>query len=323
MTYKLLLIREDDYADSHLADAFPAKLKAAVPDAEVVLARTRAEVAEHLSGADAAWGRIDPELFTRARKLRWLACPQAGPNPSFYHEALARSDVVVTNVRGIFNDHISAHILSMVLAFARGLHLYLARQAQRRWQPDAPTLHLPECTALVVGVGGIGAETAHLLAEFGSTVIAIDPRVEKAPSGVKELLRPDKLMQTLPRADFVIVAVPETPATRGFMGAPQFAAMKRGAFFINIGRGATTRLDALNAALRSGHLAGAGLDVYEIEPLPADHPLWDAPGAILTPHTAAHGPYLDDRRSEVFIENARRFARGEPLRNVVDKSNWF
>lgn len=323
MTYKLLLIREDEYADSHIADAFPAKLKAAVPEAQVVLARTRAEALEQISNADAAFGRVDPDLFSRARQLRWVACPQAGPNPAFYHDALVKSDVVVTNVRGIFNDHISAHIMSMVLAFARSLHVYLARQTQRRWQPDAPTLYLPESTAIVIGVGGIGAETARLLVEFGITVIAIDPRVEKAPPGVKELLRPDQLMQTLPRAEFVIVTVPETPATRGFMGAPQFAAMKRGAFFINIGRGATVRLDALNMALRSGHLAGAGLDVYEIEPLPADHPLWDAPGAILTPHTAAHGPYLDDRRTEVFIDNARRFARGEPLRNVVDKANWF
>jgi phosphoglycerate dehydrogenase-like enzyme len=102
-----------------------------------------------------------------------------------------------------------------------------------------------------------------------------------------------------------------------------FARMKQGAVFINIGRGATVKLGDLDAALRSGHLAGAGLDVFEREPLPADHPLWDAPGMLITPHVAAAGPYLDDRRSEVFLDNCRRFHDGQPLRNVVDKANWF
>jgi phosphoglycerate dehydrogenase-like enzyme len=102
-----------------------------------------------------------------------------------------------------------------------------------------------------------------------------------------------------------------------------FARMKRGAVFINIGRGATVKLGDLDATLRSGHLAGAGLDVFEREPLPADHPLWSAPGMLITPHVAAAGPYLDDRRAEVFVDNCRRFHDGQPLRNVVDKDNWF
>jgi phosphoglycerate dehydrogenase-like enzyme len=323
MGFKLLLIREEQYPDSHIAETFPEKVKAAVPDCEVVLARTRAEALEHIPSCDAAFGRVDPELFARAHRLRWIACPQAGPHPSFYHPALVASEVVVTNVRGIFSDHISAHILAMVLAFARGLHLYLARQAQRRWEPGAPTVHLPESTAVILGVGGIGAETARLCAEFGITVIAVDPRVAWPPPGVKELLRPERLRDALPRGDFVIVTVPETPATRGLFGEREFARMRRGAYFINIGRGATVNLDALNTALRSGHLAGAGLDVFEQEPLPDDHPLWDAPGMILTPHVAAAGPYLDDRRTEVFLDNCVRFNAGRPLRNVVDKASWF
>jgi phosphoglycerate dehydrogenase-like enzyme len=107
------------------------------------------------------------------------------------------------------------------------------------------------------------------------------------------------------------------------MNAERFKLMKTSAFFINIGRGMTTKLDDLDAALRSGEIAGAGLDVFEIEPLPSDHPLWTAPNTLLTPHTAGFGPYLDDRRLEIIVENARRFAAGRPLMNVVDKSNWF
>jgi phosphoglycerate dehydrogenase-like enzyme len=121
----------------------------------------------------------------------------------------------------------------------------------------------------------------------------------------------------------VILTVPHTPATEGFMHRARFQRMKPTAFFINIGRGMTTRLDDLVAALRAGEIAGAGLDVFEQEPLPADHPLWTLPGVLITPHTAGYGPYLDDRRFEILLDNCRRFLVGRPLRNVVDKSSWF
>jgi len=127
----------------------------------------------------------------------------------------------------------------------------------------------------------------------------------------------------LPRADFVILTVPHTPATEGFMNRARFQRMKRTAFFINIGRGMTTRLDDLVAALEAGEMAGAGLDVFEQEPLRPDHPLWTMPGVLITPHTAGFGPYLDDRRYDILLDNSRRFLRGLPLRNVVDKSSWF
>ena len=323
MSYKLLLYRDEAYPDSHIADRYPGALKAMLPDVEVVLARTRAEADAHIASADAAFGNLPPDLFIRGKRLRWIQGPQAGPDPSFYHPALAASDVIVTNMRGIFNDHISAHILAMVLAFARGLPRYWAQQARREWKSGAPTFYLPECAAAILGVGGIGSETARLCAAFGMRVIAVDPRVTSPPSGVAELVRPEQMNEVLSLSDFVIVTVPETPTTRGMFDAVFFARMKRGAVFINIGRGATVKLGDLDATLRSGHLAGAGLDVFEREPLPADHPLWSAPGMLITPHVAAAGPYLDDRRAEVFLDNCRRFHDGQPLRNVVDKDNWF
>ena len=124
----------------------------------------------------------------------------------------------------------------------------------------------------------------------------------------------------LPNADCVVLTIPHTPSTEGLFIASKFALMKDSALFINIGRGMTTKLDDLNNALRSGGIAGAALDVYEIEPLPADHPLWDAPNTILTPHIAAQGGrHLEERRFEIVLENFRHFAAGEPLRNEVDK----
>jgi len=323
MPYKLLLYRDQAYPDSHIADRYPAALREILPDVEVVLARTRGEADAYIAAADAAFGNLPPDLFARGKRLRWIQCPQAGPDPSFYHPALVASDVVVTNMRGIFDDHIGAHVMAMVLAFARGLPRYWAQQTRREWTAGAPTFHLPECTALILGLGGIGAETARLCSAFGMRVIAVDPRVMSPGPGVAELVRPERTNEFLPRGDFVLVTVPETPATRGMFNAAFFARMKRGAVFINIGRGATVKLGDLDAALRSGHLAGAGLDVFEREPLPADHPLWDAPGMLITPHVAAAGPYLDDRRAEVFLDNCRRFHDGRPLRNVVDKANWF
>jgi len=174
-----------------------------------------------------------------------------------------------------------------------------------------------------VGVGGIGGETARLCAEFGMTVLGVDPRLSEPTAGVAELHRPEALLDVLPRADFVLVTVPETPETQGMFTRTQFQAMKETAFFINIGRGATTVLDDLVEALRSGEIAGAGLDVFQVEPLPPGHPLWTTPGVLITPHVAGVGPYLDDRRTELFVDNCKRFNEGRPLRNVVDKANWF
>ena len=154
-------------------------------------------------------------------------------------------------------------------------------------------------------------------------VIGVDARRRDAPPGMVELHGAEALDSLLPRADFVILTVPHTPATEGFMHRARFQRMKRTAFFINIGRGMTTRLDDLAAALGAGELAGAGLDVFEQEPLPADHALWTMPGVLITPHTAGFGPYLDERRYDILLDNSRRFLAGQPLRNVVDKSSWF
>ena len=229
-------------------------------------------------------------------------------------------------MRAIFNDHIGAHIMAFILAFARGLHYYIPQQLRREWAPrpvDAGVVHLPASTLLVVGVGGIGAETARLAAAHGMTVIGTDARETLPPPGLTELHPPEALDWLLPRSDFVVLTVPHTPATEGMMDRTRFRRMKPGAFFINIGRGKTTRLDDLTAALRAGEIAGAALDVFEEEPLPRDHPLWTLPNVLITPHMAGYGPGLDERRFEIILDNCRATLAGKPLRNVVDKAAWF
>jgi phosphoglycerate dehydrogenase-like enzyme len=322
MTFKMVFLPPQRETTREWA----ARLAEQVPEARVVVAETEDEAKREMVDADAAFGRLPLDILEYATQLRWLQAPQIAPPAGFYYRELVEHPVVATNFREIFNDHISAHILAFVLAFSRGLHYYVRRQLQQEWKPeplDTGVVYLPESTALIVGVGGIGAETARLCTTLGMRVVGVDARREDMPEGVAELHRPDALDRLLPEADFVILTIPHTPQTEGLMNAERFKLMKTSAFFINIGRGMTTKLDDLDAALRSGEIAGAGLDVFEIEPLPSDHPLWTAPNTLLTPHTAGFGPYLDDRRLEIIVENARRFAAGRPLMNVVDKSNWF
>ena len=325
MGFRLLIMTtglRGEQGGIYLSDDWVRRLEDSVPGIEINVADTVEEAESLIPKADAAYGFVTPRVFERGTNLRWVACPQAGPPAGYYHQAMIDSDVVVTNTREIYNDHISAHIMSFVLAFARGLHVYM-QQLRGEWKHGHSSTYLPEATAVIVGVGGIGGETARVCSALGMTVLGVDPRREEAPEGVAELHRPEELDGVLPRGDFVIVTVPETPETQGLFTAARFKLMKPTAFFINIGRGATVVLDDLDSALRSGEIAGAGLDVFEVEPLPEGHPLWTAPNFLMTPHVAADGPYLDERRIGLLVENCRRFNEGRPLENVVDKAMWF
>ncbi len=311
---------------SEIARDWGKKLAEAMPEVRVVIAEDEATAEREIVDAEAAFGWLPRDLLVKAQRLRWLQAPQAAPAAGYYYPELIEHSLTITNFREIFNDHISAHIMAFVLAFARGLHVYLPQQLRREWKKsreNSGVVHLPESTALIVGVGGIGAETARLAAAFGMTVLATDARRGEAPPGVAELHQPEALDALLPRADFVILTVPHTPSTEGFMHRARFQRMKPSAFFINIGRGMTTKLDDLVAALNAGEIAGAALDVFEQEPLPAEHPLWTMPNVLLTPHMAGWGPYLDDRRYQIMIDNCRAFLGGRKLRNVVDKAAWF
>ena len=303
-----------------------ARLAAAIPELEVGVAEDMPTAERAIGGAETAFGTIPPGLLRQAARLKWLQAPQAAPPAGYYYPELIAHPVEITNFREIYNDHIGTHVMAFVLAFARGLQRYIPQQLRREWRrlpQNEGVIHLPEATALVVGVGGIGSEVARLAAAFGMRVIGVDERRREAPPGVAELHRGDELDALLPLADFVILTVPHTPETEGFMNRTRFREMKRTAFFINIGRGMTTRLDDLAAAIEAGEIAGAGLDVFEEEPLPAEHKLWTLPGVLMTPHMAGYGPHLDERRYAIILDNCRRHLARQPLRNLVDKARWF
>jgi phosphoglycerate dehydrogenase-like enzyme len=302
------------------------RISDALPEYDVVLADDEVAARRGIPNADAAYGVVPPDLLPLASKLRWLQVPVAGPKKGFYYPELVIHPVVICNPRGVYNDHIGQHIMMFVLALARGLPYYMDAQREERWDADARKsryIELSEATALIVGVGGIGHETARLCNSFGMRVLGTDSRWEH-PTPDMERHAPEDLDELLPQADFVIVTVPHTPSTEGMWHAARFALMAPDAYFINIGRGATTKLDDLVEALENRRIAGCALDVFEEEPLPTTHKLWKLPNVILTPHAAIYrAENITERWFALLLDNARRFAADKPLRNVVDKSMWF
>ena len=292
------------------------------PELEVRIVEDERELPQALSSADAAYGWISPDLLQFATRLKWLQNPMAGPPTDYYYPELVEHPVVVTNPRGIYSDHIAHHVLMYMLALSRGLPYYMDAQRKQTWDRGARRhgyVDISQSSVLVVGVGGIGAEVGRLCRSMGATVIGVDPRLEHEVDF--EVLEPTRLDEYLGNVDFVVSTLPHTPQTEYMWNQQRFRSMKSTAYFINIGRGMTTRLDALVDALESNELAGAGLDVFEVEPLPAEHPLWSCENVIITPHVAvADAANISERRYELLLDNACRFLANEPLRNVVDKA---
>jgi phosphoglycerate dehydrogenase-like enzyme len=308
---------------------------------EVIQAVDEPDAVRTVADADALFGYLTPAMLGAARRLRWAQAPTASMEKYLYPELVA-SPVIVTNMRGIFSDVIADHVFGFILCIAKNFHVYLRQQLRRQWQmlgrsaaelpgyggpgevhpSDRAAITLADCTLGVVGLGGIGAEVARRGLAFGMRVLAVDPRAAQAPAGVA-LHRPDQLDAVLGQSDFVVIAAPHTPETFKLFNRRRIRQMKRTAFLINVGRGVIVDLVDLTAALKAGEIAGAGLDVFEIEPLPLDHELWGMENVIITPHCAAASPRVPERHLETLLENLRRFVAGKPLLNVVDKARWF
>jgi phosphoglycerate dehydrogenase-like enzyme len=309
----------------------------------VINAADENEALAHMPEADAFFGKITPPLLAAARRLRWVQAPTASLEHYIFPELVAHP-CVLTNMRGLFSDVIADQVFGYILCFARNLHQYIIQQMCAHWAPvggedarapftsgpgvvnaiDRAHFHLGDATLGVVGLGGIGSEVARRGLAFGMRVLAVDPVRKEAPTGIEALWPVERLPDLLARSDFIVIAAPHTPHTVKMFRRPQFEQMKRTAYLINVGRGVLVDLEDLTAALRAGEIAGAGLDVFEIEPLPADHSLWSMPGkVIITPHVAGYSPRIAERHLALLLENIRRFVRGESLKNIVNKAEWF
>ena len=302
-----------------------AQVQAVSAELEIVNALTEEDALIAMPQAVGMYGDLTPALLERAESLRWLQTPIAGLE-HYMFPALAESEIVVSNMAKIYGDMIADHAFCFVLMFARGIHLYMRRQIQGVWQKGTPVRHLGDCTLGVIGLGGIGMELARRGKVHDMRVIAVDARPDETMErelGLDTLWPQERLHELLAESDFAVSCVPQTPETVGLIGAEELAQMKSTAYLINISRGVVVKLDALVEALESGRIAGAALDVYETEPLPAGHPLWLMENVILTPHVAADNPHVPQRRIDTLRDNLRRYLNGEPPRNIVDKRKLF
>jgi phosphoglycerate dehydrogenase-like enzyme len=309
----------------------------------VINAADEAEALAHMAEADAFFGKITPALLAAGRQLRWVQAPTASLEHYVFPELVAHA-CTLTNMRGLFSDVIAEQVFAYILCFARNLHRYILQQTRAEWAPiggessrasfstgpgvvnAVDRAHRPLTGAAlgIVGLGSIGTEVARRGVAFGMCVRAVDPGQKRVPEGVEDLWHVERLPELLAVSEYVVIAAPHTPATQKMFRRQQLREMRRDAYLINIGRGAIVDLADLTAALEAGEIAGAALDVFEVEPLPADHPLWGmSDRVILTPHVAGFSPLVAERHLNVLLDNVRRFVLGQPLVNVVDKERWF
>ena len=299
------------------------RLRQLFPDVAFTHATDDDTRARELGACDVAYTWIlSPEEVAAAPRLKWVHTSAVAVETLALPELFARN-IIVSNSRGVQATPIAEHVFAVLLALAKQLPTVLESQRRRHWaQNDLIGDRLPWLlsgkTLGLIGVGTIGAAIASLGDAFGMHVIGVRRRGRDAVAGVHEMCTYDALDAVLARADVLVIAAPLTSETTNMLAAPQFARMKRGALLINVGRARIVDHVALVDALQRGHLAGASLDVFHQEPLPADDPLWSAPNVILTPHTSGFRRGHWDEVIDLFADNLRRFQRGEAVRFRVD-----
>jgi phosphoglycerate dehydrogenase-like enzyme len=276
----------------------------------------------------AALGWIDPTLFRdKASNLQWIQTAGAGVE-RFIEGGLVREDMLLTNGSGVMADNMAEHVIGMMLGFARNFPIL--RDAQRRhdWKSGVgmeTVFELGGQTVVLVGIGDIAIATAKRLQAFGVRTIGVrrSKPQQEAFQYFDKVVAIGDLDSILGEGHHVVSSVPHTPETRHLFNAERFAKFRKGAYFYNVGRGTSVVQDDLIAALNSGQLGGAGLDVTDPEPLPVGHPLWDVPNVFITAHTAGATPMFRKRVIELFAENIARYQDGREMINVVDVTRGY
>ncbi|MDB5347654.1 MAG: hprA 1 [Schlesneria sp.] len=318
------------------------RIRNEVPSIHVANASNVDEATREIVDAEAFFGKLTLPLLSCATKLRWVQSPTASLEHYLFPELVAHP-CLLSNMRGLFSDVIADHVMGFVLCFARNLHVYFRQQQAGQWSPvgdrgyvtdfvsapgtvsgmDRAHQHLSDCSLGVVGVGHIGAEILRRADAFGMKLKGVDPVHRSVPGVLDHVWPVERLGELLAESDYVVIAAPHTPETEKLFNRRVIQQMKSTGILINIGRGAIVDLSDLVAALQAKEIAGAALDVCEVEPLPAEHPLWAMPNVIITPHVAAASTHIAERHLETLLENLRRFATGQPPATLVDKHKWY
>lgn len=307
-----------------LSAHYQEQIRRIAPDYSLVCGRERDAWLSLLADAEiiVGWNADAMRVVTEAgTKLRWVQNWGAGVDRLPF-DAFARKGIVLTNTSGVHAYPIAETIFAMMLALTRQLHTSVKHQLRREWKP-APAGEIHGKTIGIVGVGAIGEETAKIARAFGMEVLGVRSSGQPSPY-VDRMYGSDGLDEVLRASDYIVVTVPLTERTAHMIGERQFATMKRGAYYFNVGRGGTTDEAALVRALRTGDIAGAGLDVFEREPLPADSPLWDMDNVIVSPHHSGATVHYEERAVAVFLRNLADYVAGkEPSLNRVDLARQY
>ena len=304
-------------------EQFRAAAAAAAPGARILMPASAEEAIAQGAEADIAAGwSLPPALLERSPRLAWVHAFAAGVDQFVDLPGIRDGRIVLTRTVGA---HIALpdHIMALVLAFARRLHVDIRRQIERVWDRVAGVGEDVDGRVLgIMGLGQIGKPLAARASAFGMRVIGTKRTPAPVPH-VDQVLPPDRMDDLLRQADYVVTLLPLTPQTKACIGEREFRLMKPTAMFINVSRGPIVQEAALVRALREGWIAGAGLDVFETEPLPADHPLYEYPQVIITPHVSGITPKFFERIATIFGNNLRRYVKGEPLADVIDVARGY
>ncbi len=327
---KLLIVVHHPFDLWNVPTWFPDKLRTDFPQIEVNHRTNYDGVEEYLRESEIVFAfSLRSEQFRLAQKLRWIHAPTAAVHQLLFPE-LVTSDVVLTNAHEVHGPVVAEHVIALIFALAKKIPQATLLQQKRTWGQGAIWNDGPRPREVVgaalglIGLGSIGRPVARMAAALGMRVIAVREHPEKEkPDGVAAVYAPAQLDELLSQSDYVVVAAPLTEATRGLINADRLGAMRPDAYLINVGRGPQVDEAALADALRSHRVAGAALDVFEREPLPAESPLWALENLIITPHTASLTEKLWQRHYALFSENLRRYLAGEPLLFVVDKYKGY
>jgi phosphoglycerate dehydrogenase-like enzyme len=309
---------------------FGERLAGEFPQVQIAQRNSYEGVEEDLREAEIVFTiSLRAEQFAVARKLRWIHSASAAVHQFLFAE-LVDSDVVITNSREVHGPVVAEHVMALIFALAKKIPQAAVLQKKRVWgqeviAEDTPRLReLAGATLGLIGVGSIGSRVARMAAAMSMRVIAVREHVEKGrPEGVEQVFSRSELNEMLRESDFVVLAAPLLNETRALINADRLAEMKTDAYLINVGRGPLVDETALTEALRNRRIAGAALDVFEREPLPAESSLWDLENLLITPHTAGLTDKLWHRHYELFSDNLRRYLAGQPLQFVVDKRKGY
>ena len=302
-------------------------LQSAAPGVELVPAANEAEAVRLAADADAVIGFCSEEVLKAGPKIRWVQVFWAGVEDCVSIPALRERGLLLTNMQRVAGPVMAEHVVAMMLAFARGLQFFIPERAAGRWTEEPPAsvrmVTIEGKNVLVVGLGGIGTEVARRAHALGMRVTATRASGHEGPAFVSYVGLPDELLKLAADADFIVNTTPLTPQTTGIFNAAFFAAAKPGAYFINVGRGGSVVQADLVAALESGRIAGAGLDVTDPEPLPSGSPLWKMQNVIITPHVSSDSDLGLAARVAVIRENLRRYVAGERMLSEVDLGKGY